>query len=114
MKGLLRLVAPMGSHNLFRLATTQCLIPGSDTRDEQQVEELAGLIKQKAAKLVIIDNLGYISGGADENSVEMVEVMAHLRWLAEETGAAIVVIHHSRKSRSDNSRKGTRYVVTPA
>jgi hypothetical protein len=41
--------------------------------------------------------LGVISGDADENAADMAGVMAALRWVAETTGAALVVIHHQRK-----------------
>ena len=59
------------------------------------------------AKLIVIDNLGNISGGADENSNQMVPVMSGLRKLAECTGAAVNVIHHQTKSDS-LGRKGNR------
>ncbi|PKN68435.1 MAG: hypothetical protein CVU54_14695 [Deltaproteobacteria bacterium HGW-Deltaproteobacteria-12] len=51
-------------------------------------------------KFLIIDNLGLISPGADENSDAMIAVMSNLRRVAEETGAAVVVVHHQRKSQS--------------
>lgn len=55
-------------------------------------------IKAAGAKLVIIDNLGNVSGDAEENSSEMGAVMSQFRQIAEETGAAVVLIHHQRKS----------------
>ena len=48
--------------------------------------------------MVIIDNLGKIVGKADENSAAMNPIMTNLRWLAEFTGAAVVLIHHQRKT----------------
>jgi len=60
-------------------------------------ETYAGYIQQHDAGLVVLDNLGVISGDADENAADMAQVMAALRWVAEETGAALVVIHHQRK-----------------
>lgn len=56
------------------------------------------------AKLIVFDNLGTISGGADENSSQMVAVMSGLRRIANETGAAVIVIHHANKRPS--TRKG--------
>jgi RecA-family ATPase len=56
------------------------------------------------ARLIIIDYLGAISGGADENSAEMIRVMSGLRWIAETTGAVVVVIHH--KTKADKTRAG--------
>jgi hypothetical protein len=80
--------------------------PWLDSRDMSQIDELAQLVLKYQGKLVVIDNLGNISGGADENSTQMVEVCAHLRWLVEETGAVFIVIHHRRKSDANNSRPG--------
>lgn len=80
--------------------------PWLDAKKRNQIEELADLIQEHQAILVVIDNLGTISGGADENSTEMIEVMANLRWLVEETGAAFIVIHHRRKSDAKNGRAG--------
>lgn len=71
--------------------------PWLDANDGYMVRELAEAIIQLGVKLVIIDNLGLISGDADENSADMVKVMGNLRRLAEDTGAAVVVIHHQRK-----------------
>ncbi|WP_322508015.1 AAA family ATPase [Anaerolinea sp.] len=59
--------------------------------------EMAEYIRDLGAKVVFIDNLLAISGARDENSPEVFAVMIGLRMIAERTGAAIVVIHHSRK-----------------
>jgi AAA domain len=80
--------------------------PWLDSKDKSQIEELAKLVNKHQGKLVTIDNLGNISGGADENTTEMVEIFAHLRWLVEETGTVLIVIHHRRKSDPKNGRAG--------
>lgn len=69
---------------------------------------LAQQIEETGALLCVLDNLGTISGGMDENSSDMVGVMANLRQVAEATGAALMVIHHSRKGNAggNGSRKG--------
>lgn len=69
---------------------------------------LAQQIGELGAVAVFLDNLGTLSGGADENSGEMIPVLANLRAVAEQTGAAILVIHHSRKGQAggNGSRKG--------
>jgi hypothetical protein len=59
-------------------------------------------------KLLIIDNLKAISGDADENSAEMGNVLGNLRMLSENTGSAIVVIHHQRKSGGKPAREGDK------
>lgn len=71
--------------------------PWLDATDGYMVRELVEAITQLGAKLVVIDNLGLISGDSDENSADMVKVMGNLRRLAEDSGAAIVIIHHQRK-----------------
>jgi hypothetical protein len=65
-------------------------------------------IEARAAKLVILDNLLMIKGGADENSAQMGTVMANLRRLSEQTGGAIIAIHHQRKEMGTTSRAGDR------
>jgi hypothetical protein len=57
-------------------------------------------------KLLIVDNLGTVTGDAEENSGEMVQVMSQFRQLAEETGAAVVLVHHQRKSNGTVGRAG--------
>lgn len=72
----------------------------------ESIGMLTNRIKAAGAQLVIIDNLGNVSGDADENSAEMGVVMSQFRQLAEETGAAVVLIHHQRKSNGLTGRAG--------
>jgi len=81
-------------------------VPLLDARNNHQIEELAEIITKFKAKLVTIDNLGVISGGADENTVAMIQILSHLRWLVETTGTVLNVIHHRRKSSTTNGRMG--------
>jgi hypothetical protein len=80
--------------------------PIFDAGHNKQVEEVAKIIEKHKGILVIIDNLGIISGGADENSSSMIPVLSNLRGLVETTGAVIIVIHHRRKSTYRNIRLG--------
>lgn len=70
--------------------------PPLNAADPLQIEALAA--RAEGAGFIVIDNLRTISGGIDENASQMSEVAYGLRWLAEITGAAVVVIHHQRKS----------------
>lgn len=81
--------------------------PPLDISNIAMTTELAKLIKHLKSKLVIIDNLGLITGDAEENSAEMATVMGNLRWLCEETEAAVIIIHHQRKS-NGSADKGIR------
>lgn len=82
--------------------------PWLDANNKANVTELAFLAVSLGVKLIVIDNLGLITGDVEENSAQMAGVMGNLRKLAEATGAAVVVIHHQRKSNGggDKIRKG--------
>lgn len=58
------------------------------------------------ARMVVIDNLGLVTGTVEENSAEMAQVMKNFRWLAERTGAAFLLLHHQRKGGAAGSRAG--------
>jgi hypothetical protein len=60
---------------------------------------MTALIQEVDAKLVVIDALADIMAGGDENSVKDTQpVFMQLRKIAEESGAAIIVIHHANKT----------------
>lgn len=82
------------------------ITPGLDASKRELIGDLSRDIQNHGVKLVVIDNLGTISGGVDENSGQMIPIMQNLRALAEETGAAVVVVHHQRKSNGNNARAG--------
>lgn len=79
--------------------------PRLDASSADSVAKVAAKVKDFGAGLVIIDNLGLIAG-ADENSADMASAMGNLRWLAEDTCACIVLIHHQRKGNGINARTG--------
>ena len=72
--------------------------PWLDASKRDQVVNLAKLVRYVGANLVVIDNLGLVTGDTEENSGEMAQVMGALRWLCEEADCAVVVVHHQRKS----------------
>lgn len=71
--------------------------PRLDAGDTESMRMLANRIIANDITLAVIDNLGVVSGSSDENSADMQRPMGGLRWLAETTGAAIIVLHHQRK-----------------
>jgi len=74
--------------------------------DYTSMDILKSTILETKAALVVIDNLGLILGDVEENSAKMAAIMGNLRAIAERTGAAIVVIHHSRKGGPGGQRIG--------
>jgi hypothetical protein len=58
------------------------------------------------AGFIVIDNLRTVSGGIDENSSQMSEIMEGLRELTERTSATVAPIHHERKSSGFKGRAG--------
>lgn len=77
--------------------------PPLNAGDAKMMEQLNELITRNGVEFVVIDNLGNISGGADENSAAMIPIMDRLRRLTQDTRATILLIHHSRKSNGNNS-----------
>ena len=67
----------------------------------EAVHRLISLAERRRYSLIVLDNLGSVSGARDENSPEMIEVMGRLRFICEETGAALIVIHHKTKGKRD-------------
>jgi hypothetical protein len=59
-------------------------------------------------KLIVIDTLNQTAAGADENSAkDMSRYIASMKRLRDETGAAVVVVHHSGKDVSKGMRGST-------
>lgn len=77
----------------------------------ESMNQFENTIESLGVKLVVIDNLGVIHAGFDENSnSDMSIVMANLRRCAERTGCCIVLIHHKTKgdgyARAGDSSRG--------
>ena len=88
-----------------------------DATDFWVIEQTLSLMSQEDAKaltqavapvkpkLIIIDTLAAASGGANENSGEdMNVVLSHCRKLHEETGALVLLVHHSGKDATRGAR----------
>lgn len=74
--------------------------PWLDMTKTGLVMSLIDTIEHYQTDFIVIDNLGVVSGDADENTTEMIAVMGNLRLLAERANCAVVVIHHQRKGNS--------------
>ena len=82
--------------------------PHLDASKTTHIDAIAALIRRNGYRLVIVDNLGLITGDTEENSADMANVMGNLRRLAEDTEAAIVLVHHQRKSATNGDANGVR------
>ena len=82
--------------------------PWLDASNGTFVHRLTGYVKDAGYRLVIIDNLGLINGGTDENSGEMARVMSNLRHMAEDGNCAVIAIHHQRKGSTATSDPNVR------
>jgi len=80
--------------------------PHYDAGSTDENLRLMQVISGTGARLVVIDNLGLVTGEIEENSAKMAFIMGQLRTVAERTGAALVVIHHQRKGGAGTSRAG--------
>jgi RecA-family ATPase len=80
--------------------------PMLDASSGKHMEALAYRMKAQKTGLLIIDNLGIVKGSAKENDDSMTPVMSRFRQLADETGAAIIIIHHQRKGGNGDGRAG--------
>ncbi len=83
--------------------------PVFDASKPEEAELLAEQIGELGAVFCVVDNLGTVSGGRDENASQMIDVMANLRWVTEKTGAHLATIHHARKGiGTGKAREGDR------
>lgn len=82
-------------------------IPWLDSSDIKEMEQFGMRMEQREVKLVVVDNLGVVSGGADENSIKMASVMSNWRRLAEDHSLAVILIHHRTKGSDKPTSKRT-------
>ena len=79
-----------------------------DSSDLDEMRKFGDSMDLRDVKLVIVDNLGVVSGGLDENSIKMAGVMSNWRRLAEDHNLAVILIHHQTKGydKSEGTRIG--------
>lgn len=81
-------------------------MPPLTLADDDAIAALIILARDELkAGMIVIDNLGLVTGDVEENSAGMAQIMGYLRILAERTNAAVVVIHHQRKGSATNSSR---------
>ena len=77
---------------------------GVNLLDVADFAALSRILSETGAKLLTIDALIDVAGGADENSApEMAALMLRLRQLSEQHGCSVIALHHTRKSQGFQS-----------
>lgn len=77
-------------------------------QDSRSVYEMIEMIGDLKARMVVFDNLGTFSGGKDEISSQMIQVMSNFRLISEKTGSAVELIHHAPKNEGNGERRTPR------
>lgn len=100
MRRLGRVIRGHFAEDLIKKGDITCIsLPILNLRDPAEAILLTAKIQELGAGLVVIDALIDIAGGADENkSQEMHQIFQRLRKIADDTGATIIVIHHTNKA----------------
>lgn len=80
--------------------------PWLDGSKIEEIDLLCKRIQKLDIGLVCIDNLGLMSMSTEEKTDAMIPIMANLRSLTEDTGAAVTLIHHQRKATTGSARAG--------
>jgi hypothetical protein len=86
----------------------------ADITKPDHLERLATIQKQYSVKLIVLDSLRG-SHDTDENSSRIAKLVQGLGTLAESSGAAVVIVHHARKTFADeeisaNSSRGSNAI----
>ena len=54
-------------------------------------------VRPRGFKVIIFDTLSRLTRANQNDNTQMEEVFRHVRWIAETTGAAIILLHHNSK-----------------
>lgn len=97
-----------GANETTPLLYTSMPVPPLDASSDAHMWALGDIVDSYGVDAVIVDNLGLVCGAVAENASEMAGIMGRWRRLVEQTGVAVVLIHHQRKSQSsgENQRRG--------
>jgi replicative DNA helicase len=85
----------VGRENFFFMSET---VPWLEMDNAAHIRKLIKLIIDHQIDVVVIDALGLVLGGIDENSPEVAKVVAKIKELRSATGAAVIAVHHPSKS----------------
>jgi hypothetical protein len=78
--------------------------------ERSELETLKDDLASVKPVMIVVDTLAMVSGDADENSTrDMNRIVNGCKWLAQQTGAAIVLVHHtSQEGRVERGSKALR------
>lgn len=91
-------------------------------RDAEMIQALVDVIKTELEchqpQLIIVDTLSTNFGGGDENAGDMTDFINHMNGLARDTGAHVMIVHHTGKdkdkgARGNSSSHGNVYTYMP-
>jgi hypothetical protein len=74
---------------------------GFQLNDQKAVSALIRDIKAAEIKFVVVDSFRFVHGSDENSSKEMQVVMNAVRNITEETGACVMLIHHTSKPGAD-------------
>ncbi len=78
--------------------------------DEREAQSITARARSLGAKLIIIDALSNVIGLTDENNPALIQpILKRLHQLAEDTGAAVVVVHHTNK---EGTFRGSSFIAS--
>lgn len=68
--------------------------------NEQELSELINACREKRIEFIILDVLNILHQADENDNTQMAGVLRKVKWLHEETGAAIGILHHYKKEDS--------------
>ncbi len=72
--------------------------PTLDLGTDDGRARLEKIVRQNKLEVLVIDTLSWVATGNENDKSAMQPVLATLRYIAEEYGTAIVLLHHTRKT----------------
>lgn len=72
--------------------------PDLDLGTDEGRAKLDKIIRQNKVEVLIIDTLSWVAAGDENTKKDMQPVLATIRFICEEYGTAIILIHHTRKT----------------
>ena len=72
--------------------------PELDLATPEGRAKIARIVRQNKIEVLFIDTLSWVASGDENTKKDMQPVLATLRYIAEEYGTAVCILHHTRKT----------------